>query len=58
MSSVSILHITLILDFLLDNLLNFVVTLGSTISRSNYWYSFEIDLSDHTSNVVRSLRLL
>ena len=58
MSSFSILHITLILDFLLDDFLDLVVALGSTSSRCDHWHSFEIYLSDYASNVIRSLRLL
>ena len=57
-SSVPLLHIALILDFLLDDLLHFVVALGATGSRRDDWRSLEIDLPYNTSDVVRSLRLL
>ena len=59
--SVPILHIALILDFLLYDLLNFVTALSTTNltgSRGDYWRSFEIDLPYHTADVVRSLGLL
>ena len=58
MPSFSVLRIALILDFLLDHLLHFVVGLGATGSRGEYWRSFEIYRPYYTLNVVRSLRLL
>ena len=53
-----VFYITLILYFRFGHFLYFEVSLSSNSSGSNDRHSLEVDLSDHTSNVVWGLRLL